>query len=292
MEADAAAIEARSKKQVLDWSLVLASQEIESRIEPPNETLSWHLVVNAADHERAREVIRQYQEENRRRIWRQELPVGGLVFDWRSVLWFLLVSVFFVLSEKQPQFRTGGMMDTAAAWAGQWWRLFTAVMLHADVAHLAANFTFGALFLGLAMGTFGPGFALLGSYLAGVYGNLLLMFIYPTEHRSLGASGMVMGSLGLLAGQSVPLLRHGLSGAQFIVRGFLAGLLLLVMLGLDQKSDVVAHVGGFAGGILLGALLGWPTVTKHLQKPALNRVAEAICGALVIASWWYALRPS
>ena len=75
---------------------------------------------------------------------------------------------------------------------------FTAVMLHADTAHLISNVTIGALFLGFAMGSFGPGIALLAAFLAGAGGNLVDYWFYPSTHRGLGASGMVMGSLGLL----------------------------------------------------------------------------------------------
>ena len=45
----------------------------------------------------------------------------------------------------------------------------------ADPPHLATNVTFGVLLLGLAMGSLGPGIALLASYLAGAAANLALV---------------------------------------------------------------------------------------------------------------------
>ncbi len=100
---------------------------------------------------------------------------------------------------------------------------------------------------------------------------------------------MVMGALGLLAGQSLALLRSGMSAPQFILRGIIGGLLLLVLLGLDPTSDVTAHVGGFGFGVLIGGLLAWLT-PKLAQNPWANWLAEAICGLLVIVTWWLALR--
>src|ERR1035437_10950698 len=94
----------------------------------------------------------------------------------------------------------------AALAHGEWWRLFTATWLHADLAHLAMNMVFGFLFLGLVMGRYGPGVGLLAAYLAGVGGNLAAWLVYGENHRGLGASGVVMGALGLLTIQSVSLL--------------------------------------------------------------------------------------
>ncbi len=274
----------------MDWSLVLVSQEIENMIQPPGEDHGWQVVVGSQDYARAMESIQAYRHENRARRWRQEFPLGDMVFDWHSVIWYILIAVFFTLSQtNQTYLPTAGVMDAEEVRQGQWWRLFTAVTLHADVSHLVANVTFGILLLGLAMGSFGPGIALLGSYLAGVGGNVILLLVYATEHRSLGASGMVMGSLGLLAGQSLALLGTGMTTRQLIMRSLFAGFLLLVLFGLNPSTDVVAHVGGFVSGVILGALLGW-VAKRFMENLWVNRLAETLCGAAVIVSWWFALK--
>ena len=288
METELGIIPARSRKQAMEWSLVLLSQEIESTIQPPTEEHGWQLLVKPADYPRATQALDLYRQENRSRRWRQELPLGGLVFDWRGIVWFVGIVAIYLLSNTSDDFRAGGRMDAAKVWSGQWWRLFTAVTLHADAGHLASNLMFGVLLLGLAMGSFGPGVALLASYLAGVGANLALIFIYPVDHLSLGASGMVMGSLGLLTGQSLALLRAGLSGGEMIVRGVIAGILLLVLLGLSPTSDVAAHVGGFVLGVLFGAVLGW-FAPKLAQSNWTNRLCEALCALLLIWTWYLAL---
>ena len=98
---------------------------------------------------------------------------------------------FFWLSETRTDVRLSGMMDGTALAHGEWWRLFTAIWLHADSAHLATNLVFGLLFLGLAMGRYGPGPGLRAAYLAGVGGNLATWSVYGESHRGLGASGVV-----------------------------------------------------------------------------------------------------
>jgi membrane associated rhomboid family serine protease len=274
----------------MDWSLVLASQGIEATILGASEEHGWILVVPDSQYPVALRAIRLYRMENQRSRWQHALPGTGLVHDARALQWCLIWIVFFAMEHTGwPHLHEAGLMDSQAVASGQWWRLFTAVTLHADLAHLMANATIGFLLLGLAMAIYGFGWAFLAAYLAGAGGNVagwLLSGDIP--HRSLGASGMVMGALGLLAVQSIVALRSDPDRKRLVIRGLLGGLLLLVLLGFDPKSDVTAHTGGFFCGILLG----WPL--RHLplslqQEPLPNRLAELAGVGLMILTWWLAL---
>ena len=91
-------------------------------------------------------------------------------------------------------------------------------------AHLAMNLVFGLLFLGLVMGRYGPGIGMFAAYLAGVGGNLIAWWVYDETHRGLGASGVVMGALGLLAIQSGAFLKRRNSNTfRFFASSILAG---------------------------------------------------------------------
>ena len=288
METITSVIPVHSKREAMDWSLVLVSQGIESTIEHSPEKGSWGLTIDARDHEAAVAAIRQYRLENRHRTWQKKLVGTGLLFDARSLIWATAIIVFYALSLTRD-LKTRGLMDNAAVRAGEWWRPFTATLLHADVAHLAANVTTGILILGLAMGFYGAEVCLLASYLAGAAGNLAGLMIHGESHRSLGASGMVMGGLGLLTVQSLFLWRQSRSTVEFIKRGVLAGLLLLVLMGLNPTSDIIAHLGGFAGGCVIGVVLAsvGPEVMRHRYA---NRVAGFVLVVLVLVPWWFALR--
>ena len=289
MEQPLAMIPARSKQQALDWSLVLLSQGIESILERVPEADGWRLVVGGNDSQRALQALRQYRTENRAPVWRQRVAWTGLIFDWRNLAWFLLLIVIFVLGETRFSFLRGaGVMDSRAVWSGQWWRLFTAITLHRDLPHLVSNITVGIVLLGLALGSFGSGIGLLACYLAGVAGNVAGLFLHAGGHRSLGASGMIFGALGLLSGQMIGMVHSGLTARQLTLRGLLSGLLFLVLFGLNPDTDIVAHIGGFLTGVFLGGLLAlW---AKHLTESALaNRLGEVLCGGLVGLTWWLAL---
>src|SRR6266700_3954435 len=142
-----ARISVRSRRQAMDWGLVLASQGIETTIEPPTDDHGWCLLVPSNDTDRAFKALRQYRVENRGwGPWRGELnwPVR-VPFDWRSVGWAGLLALFYWFSTVDSRFMAGGILNAEAVHSGQWWRIFTAMQLHADPAHLAANLSLGIL---------------------------------------------------------------------------------------------------------------------------------------------------
>ena len=273
----------------MDWSLVLASQGIQHTVQH-DEAAGWSLAVAAADHEKALAQIRLYRLENQQWRWRRPVLQPGLFFDWSSLAWVLLNILFFWWSEVRAGLRTAGMMDGAAVARGQWWRLFTATWLHANIAHLATNMVFGFLFLGLVMGRYGPGVGLLAAYLAGVGGNFVAWRIHHGEnYLSLGASGVVTGSLGLLAVQSVALLRRpNVNTFRLFTAAIIGAVLLFVYLGVSPESDVVAHFGGFVTGLILGLPLAF--APRLIHRPWLNLLAGILFTALVILPWWRALK--
>jgi rhomboid protease GluP len=278
-------IATESKRQAMDWSLALVSQGIESIIDQAEET-GWGLIVEENDFARALEVIKQYQLENLRWPWQQKIFHQEISFDWGSLAWVLVMCLFFWLSERSANFRDAGMMNSAAVSRGEWWRLFTAISLHADAGHLASNAGIGFVLLGLAMGRYGTGVGLLAAYLAGAFGNVVPWLIDRNHHQSLGASGMVMGCLGLLAVQSFSLMKRDVNPVRFAVAGLAAGLMLFVLMGLSPGTDVAAHFGGFLAGVFFGALLAF--APRLGRSTPVNILAGAVFSVLVIVPWWLA----
>ncbi len=289
MEATSANIAARSKRQAMDWSLVLASQDIGTVIEHTADDGGWWLIVDAQDEERARAAIRQYRIENHGWAWRQNLRWPGVSFHWGGAVWCLLLVFFHAFNLYTGSLlQNAGMMDGALVRSGQWWRLVTATTLHADWDHLFSNAGVGMLVLGLAMARFGAGFGLLAALLAGVMGNVGGLLIYPEPFHGLGASGVVMGAIGLLTAESVALLRQSYKAGRYILGCALGGLMLFVLLGLDPNADVVAHAGGFVTGVALGVVLSLlPTRFTHSDKA--NLAASALLAGIMIYCWKLAL---
>src|SRR3954447_7936262 len=178
-----ARLSARSQRQAMDWSLVLVSQGIETVIDQHDPVNGWGLLVAPNDEAAALAIIRQYRLENRHWPWRPQKLHKGLLFDWTSLAWVVLVAFFFWLDSRIDLQRTG-LMEAPALSHGQWWRPFTAVWLHADLAHLAANATVGLVLLGLTMGCYGTGVGLLAAYLAGAGGNFAKWLFDASPHPS------------------------------------------------------------------------------------------------------------
>ncbi len=279
-------IPTRTRRKAMDWSLVLASQGIEHSIEH-DEFTGWSLTVAATDLDRALTSIRLYRQENRHWHWRKTVFTPGLFFDGRCVVWVLLVLFFYAWSA-HADLRTAGMMAGSALTQGEWWRLFTATWLHADLTHLTSNIVFGFLFLGLVMGRYGPGVGLLAAYLAGASGNIIAGLVHEATSRGLGASGVVMGALGLLSFPAFPVLRQRSANAfRLIAGGLMGGMLLFVFVGVSPGTDVVAHLGGFLAGLGLGAMLAFAPQLIH--RPWVNLASATLFTAFVVLPWWLAL---
>lgn len=274
----------------MDWSLVLASQGIEARIERSSERERWLLLVQPAELERAKDSIRLYRAENRGWSWRREVPGIDIELHWGAIVFCVALTLIHSLSTYQmPILEERGVLESVKALHGQWWRIFTAVFLHEDLAHLMANVTFGIIVLGLAMGRFGAGLTLLATLLSGAIGNIFGLKFYTHQYTGLGASGMMMGALGMLAVHSVSLWRTNPKAARYIMSGVGAGFLIFVMFGLSPKSDVLAHFGGFVGGLFFGALLALAPA-KWVRHRAADHLALFFFVTISALVWILALR--
>lgn len=284
-----ACIRAHSERQAMDWSLVLASQGIEAFLERHPETGVWMLLVAPEEHERALASIRLYRLENRGWAWRRRLAWPSVLFHWGALLWcWLLILIHWLGEALGTRLESLGAMSSVAADRGEWWRLATAVSLHADVGHLAANASTGLVVFGLAMARFGAGWAMLTGVLAGVAGNLAGWALHAKPFVGLGASGMVMGGLGMLTAQSLFLLWESPKAVRQIMSGLLGGFLLFVLVGLNPASDVVAHAGGFLTGALLGAVLAL-VPARWTRRPKVDQYAGLTALFLLVIAWSLAI---
>jgi rhomboid protease GluP len=281
------AIRARSERQAMDWSVALLSQGIESI--PLHAPEGWQLLVPRDLYPHALTILEIYQRENRRWVWRPSVGSPALLFHWGALGWGVLILFIDAWSRiGGPAIREAGLMSSDAVLRGEWWRLFTAITLHADLAHLMGNLTTGILLLGFAMARWSAGTALLAAWCAGAMGNLAGLLLHPQSHHGLGASGMVMGALGLLATASWQE-RHAPHAAPgLLARGVFGAVLLFILFGVNPSSDIIAHLGGFVGGLVFGTLFGLLPGRAGHHAPA-SLVTGAIAAGSLIWSWALAL---
>ena len=289
-ELPAGCIRARSRRQAMDWSLVLASQGIEAVLQK-DDPAHWSLIVDPGQAPAALAAIYQYRVENRGWSWNRNVP--GI--DWQLhpavVLWLVALALWHIVVTSGPhRLLDVGLMDSAQVAQGQWWRLFTAISLHRDLGHLAANLIFGFLMLGLAMGRFGAGLVLLATFLAGALGNLAGYVLRQHSYLGLGSSGMMMAAVGVLGLHSLGLWNSSRTAGKAILTTALSGFFLFILFGLSPDSDILAHAGGFLGGLLMGGVLAL-LPSKVIQDKRVQIAAAGVFIGLLIVSWLLALRP-
>lgn len=225
----------------------------------------YRLLVEPSSLEASRRHLTLYARERRR--WPPALLVPPDVRAPASVvpplLWVLVTIGAFRAQELwYHPIETGGILDSEKVFQhGQFWRIATALFLHADIAHLTANlvsgfFVFSAVLTGL--GRMRGAVALVIASLAGNAAVVSLNF--SNEYRSLGASTAIFAGLGILTGAaSRRVLRHeGKARWRSLFPPLAAGLVLLGLFGAGElHTDVAAHACGFAAGLICGVIAGF-----------------------------------
>jgi membrane associated rhomboid family serine protease len=148
---------------------------------------------------------------------------------------------------------------------GEYWRVITSMFLHRNFGHLFFNMLFLWLFGRALDRLFEMRQALLIYLLTGIASSLASLNWHPT-FNSYGFSGVVYGQAGVL----VALL--ALVKLNWSWRDKIKVLICMVLVfpfdvisgHLAKDVDYAGHAGGFASGLLIGALLAW---TFRMPEP-------------------------
>jgi membrane associated rhomboid family serine protease len=242
---------------------------------------AWALLVDAGDHPAAVAQLEHYEQENppRRRPTAPE-PLHRAAWLGSAVYAAIILGVGYLAGEFAlgADWLDAGAMRAGPTRAGEWWRALTALTLHLDVGHLLANLGFGTVFGLLAGQLLGPGVAWASVLLAAAAANLLNALLQPPSHSSAGASTAVFATLGLLSAYAWRR-RHD-HGERWAHRWapLVAGIILLGFIGAGgERTDVLAHLTGFAMGVLAG-------VAHATWRSPRGTTAQLLCGLLALVA--------
>lgn len=243
-----------------------------------------HAVVAQPDGA-ARYADMQRQKRLTRVLGARAVPVTQTLLGVIVVLYLLELAVG-ALDDTRQMVRLGANVPALVA-AGQWWRLVTAGFLHGGLMHVALNgmalLSAGSLLEKLV----GPTRFLMIALVSSIAGNVASAAAADAL-MSVGASSCVFGLLGALLVVQIGK-RNSLPPQLVVLRQqwiYLLGVNGLISL--LPGIDMYAHLGGFAGGALLGALLvpgldiRRPVARWPLQLGAAALVLLAV-GAFVMA---------
>jgi len=276
------------------WALVLTARSIPCRIE--HDLNGWHLSIPAELMVRATEEIRTFEKENRN--WPPAAPpYRSMRENSLSTLCILFLLATFhnitrlkipLYGHPPPDWLDSGSAKVHLIHYGEWWRLITALTLHADWLHLLSNLTIGGFFVYLLCRELGSGLAWSLLVAAGTLGNWANAQVQLPTHSSIGASTAVFAAVGILA--TINFARHRLNRRGQWKLIIAAALALLALLGTEGKNtDLGAHLFGFRFGVGMGMAAEFLIARWGRPGRKLNGLLALTSGLLVSAAWWAAL---
>jgi len=290
--------------QADDLALVLEAAGIPSG--RMREGRAHVILVREEDSARAGVELVRFTAENQARPAPQATPLQPLGPARDAAIVYALALGTAHLAQRLGSYgvdwTAAGRAEARLIRSGAWWRSLTALMLHADVVHVAGNALFGALFGVMLAQSVGIGWTWLTFVVAGGLGNALNAWVQEPTHLSIGASTGVFGLLGAQVAYEWMRRRQLRHGAWRRAAPVIMGVALLAWLGgaaaeprpgdLElvalPRIDVGAHLFGFAVGLGIGLALGAPK-----RPPLQSRRAQALLAASAIASivlaWVWAL---
>lgn len=138
---------------------------------------------------------------------------------------------------------------------GEWWRLFTAMFLHAGMTHLLMNM-FSLYLIGRGAEMYFDTKSYLSIYFfSGLLGGLVSLYIHPVS-VGIGASGAIFGVFGALAGFFLAHRERIQEHTKAFMKDFAIIIGINLVIGFSIPSvDVSAHAGGLLVGFIGGFVL-------------------------------------
>ena len=267
-----------------DWTLAATLQMME--FEMPEET---------AEMRRNREVEGDFEEKeyNASSCGRQMTTLSTFICLVQVVIFIAMVSSEGLAPRSQNSM-IGPTVITLVHWGakdaalivykGQWWRLFTPIMLHGGWIHLLSNVLIQLRVGGYLNLVFTPlkwGAIYL---ISGVFGNVCSCLLLP-DSVSVGSSGAVLGMLSawlvwiVYRWKKVP---HEAKGQRNCQLGVVAvAVAVTLAFSFSPFVDYGAHFGGALMGFLTAAIL----LASELDDLRNQRIVRSVTLAIACCLW-------
>jgi membrane associated rhomboid family serine protease len=240
--------------------------------------------------ERAIEQLRSYAEESRPKPAPPPLQLHRHAWIGSLVYAVLMLGIAYCAGADVGlrDWYDAGLLRHSAIANGELWRIVTALTLHADVGHILGNLAFGVPYGFFAAQLLGGGRAWLSILLAAACGNLLDSALMDTRQSSIGASTAVFAMLGIVGAYAWRRGQSRFNRWAHRAAPLIAAVALLAFTGVgDESTDIVAHLAGFAFGILTGTVQAHLR-SKHLDRMGVQVLAGAVALMSVFGAWWWA----
>jgi membrane associated rhomboid family serine protease len=182
-------------------------------------------------------------------------------------LWLSGICIIMFILQNLIQGFTESLLLNKSALSGEIWRFLSAIFLHSSLEHLIFNLAALLLFGFTAEKLVGSKRFLLVFLGTGIIANIISVNFYSS---SLGASGGIMGIIGLVAA-----IRPGMMVWAFglILPMWIAAIVWILgdTLGLFMPSNIgnIAHLSGIFVGLLIGIII---RIKNKKEKEVPNKV--------------------
>lgn len=149
----------------------------------------------------------------------------------------------------------GALYGPLTVLKGEWWRLFSAMFLHAGMTHLLMNM-FSLYLIGRGAEIYFDTKSYLSIYLfSGLLGGLASLYMHPVS-VGIGASGAIFGVFGALAGFFLAHRERIQEHTKAFMKNFAIIIGINLVIGFSIPSvDVSAHAAGLVVGFIGGFAL-------------------------------------
>ena len=177
-----------------------------------------------------------------------------------------------------------GAMQPIAVADGQFWRLFTAMFLHAGLLHVALNAYFFWLFGRMVEASFGRTWMVLIYVVAGFLASVASYAFGPVTTLAVGASGAISGVFGAFIAYNYRRREHAMNAAN--LRLALTVIVLNAVIAIGYSSiDWRAHVGGLVAGFALGYLADSSGPARQRAVVRFAGVATLVVIGIALVLW-------
>ncbi|MBE5825164.1 MAG: rhomboid family intramembrane serine protease [Butyrivibrio sp.] len=188
--------------------------------------------------------------ERQERIYKSSYISLGLMIV-NIIIFIITTTVASDLFEK------GAMVTARVVGDAQFYRLFSAMFLHADTQHLMSNMLMLALAGAIVENYTGHLFFIFLYLMSGLAGNMISM-AYEIRNSldwlSVGASGAIMGLVGFIVVWITINRKRFITNRNVLLRLLLLGAFVVQACFFQPGANTAAHLGGFLSGLVLGII--------------------------------------
>jgi membrane associated rhomboid family serine protease len=184
---------------------------------------------------------------------RRAMAMGNLG-TYPATTLLMAISIIAYVADFVPgvDLRSLGVNYGPLTLSGEYWRLFTAGFLHANIFHIGFNMWCLWSLGHLSERLFGK-WQTFAIYMITGVGGALLSIAYNHQRAELGASGAIFGIVGaVMAGVKFGDLAISAGEKKAIFSSVVFFAIFNFMFGLAGNTDNMCHLGGFVTGLLVG----------------------------------------